>query len=200
MRCWKNEGQVDSIEGATCLVVGLGDIGKTFAKKMKALGCKIIGIKRNIHEKPEYVDELTTLDHLNELLPVADIIAMCLPDTPNTKQVLSDNLRLCKKSAVLINVGRGVNIDSTALVSVLDEGWFKGVQLDVVDPEPLPYNNKLWSYDNVLITPHVSGNYNLPQTLERVLDLSIRNIDNYLNDKPLENLVSHAEGYRINKD
>ena len=201
MRRWKNEGQVDSIEGATCLVVGLGDIGKSFARKMKAMGCKIIGIKRNIHDKPEYVDELTTLDHLNELLPTADIIAMCLPDTPNTKQVLSENnLRLCKKNAVLINVGRGVNIDSTALVSVLDEGWFKGVQLDVVDPEPLPYNNKLWSYDNVLITPHVSGNYNLPQTLERVLDLSIRNIDNYLNDKPLENLVSHTEGYRINND
>ncbi|MBR5291102.1 MAG: D-2-hydroxyacid dehydrogenase [Erysipelotrichaceae bacterium] len=201
MRRWRNEGHVDSVEGSTCLVVGLGDIGKAFAKRMKAMGCKIIGIKRNIHEKPDYVDELTTLDHLNELLPTADIIAMCLPDTPNTKQVLSeDNLRLCKKNAVLINVGRGVNIDSTALVSVLDEGWFKGVQLDVVDPEPLPFNNKLWSYENVLITPHISGGYNMPQTLEKVINLAIRNIDNYLNDRPLENLVSHTEGYRINND
>lgn len=200
MRRWRNEGQVDSIEGATCLVVGLGDIGKAFAKKMKAMGCRIIAIKRNINIKPDYVDHLTTMEHINELLPEADIIALCLPDTPNTKHVLSDNLRLCKKNAVLINVGRGINIDSTALVSVLDDGWFKGVQLDVVDPEPLPYNNKLWSYDNVLITPHVSGNYNLPQTLERVIQLAITNINHYLNDEPLENIVSHTEGYRINND
>lgn len=200
MRRWRNEGQVDSIEGSTCLVIGLGDIGKSFAKKMKAMGCKIIAIKRNIHEKPEYVDQLTTMDHLNELLPLADIVACCLPDTPNTRKILSGNLRLCKKSAVLLNVGRGANIDSTALVSVLEDGWFKGVQLDVVDPEPLPYNNKLWSFDNVLITPHVSGNYNMPQTLDYVIELAIRNIGHYLNDEPLENIVSHSEGYRINND
>lgn len=200
MRKWKNEGQVDSIEGSVCLVIGLGDIGKTFAKKMHALGSRIIAIKRNISEKPEYVDVLTTMDHLNELLPQADIIASCLPDTPETKKILSDNLRLCKKNAVLINVGRGKNIDTTALIRVLDDGWFKGVQLDVMDPEPLPYNNKLWGYDNVLITPHVSGNYNLPQTLVKVTDLAIRNIRHYLNNEPLENIVSHTLGYRINND
>ena len=200
MRRWRNEGQVDSIEGSVCLVIGLGDIGKTFAKKMHAMGCRIIAIKRNIVDKPDYVDVLTTIDHLNELLPEADIIASCLPDTPDTVQVLSDNLRLCKKNAVLINVGRGKNIDTTALISVLDEGWFKGVQLDVMDPEPLPYNNKLWGYDNVLITPHVSGNYNLPQTLQKVTELAIRNINHYLNDEPLENVVSHTLGYRINND
>lgn len=200
MRRWRNEGQVDSIENAVVLVIGLGDIGSTFAKKMKALGCRILAVRRNAVNKPEYVDELVTMDHLNELLPKADIIASCLPDTPDTYQILSDNLRLCKKNAVLLNVGRGRNIDTTALISVLDEGWFKGVQLDVVDPEPLPFNNKLWGYDNVLITPHVSGNYNLPQTLEKVLDLAIRNINHYLKDEPLENIVSHTLGYRINKD
>ena len=197
MRRWRNEGQVDSIEGAVCLILGLGDIGKSFARKMKAMGCRIIAIKRTIHEKPDYVDVLTTMDHLDELLPEADIIASCLPDTCDTYQILSDNLKLCKKNAVLINVGRGRNIDTTALISVLDDGWFKGVQLDVVDPEPLPYNNKLWGYENVLITPHVSGNYNLPQTLERVIDLAIRNIQHYLNGETLENIVSHELGYRI---
>lgn len=200
MRRWHNEGQVDSIEGATCLILGLGDIGKSFARKMKAMGCRIIAIKRTLTQKPDYVDVLTTMDHLNELLPDADIIASCLPDTPETYQILSDNLKLCKKSAVLINVGRGKNINTTSLIHVLDEGWFKGVQLDVVDPEPLPYNNKLWGYDNVLITPHISGNYNLPQTLENVLSLAERNIRHYLNDEPLENIVSHQLGYRINKD
>ena len=200
MRRWHNEGQVDSIEGSTCLILGLGDIGKSFARKMKAMGCRIIAIKRTITLKPDYVDTLTTMDHLNELLPEADIIASCLPDTPETYQILSSNLKLCKKNAVLINVGRGKNIDTTALIRALDDGWFKGVQLDVVDPEPLPYNSKLWGYDNVLITPHISGNYNLPQTLEKVLELSIRNIHHYLNDEPLENIVSHQLGYRINKD
>ncbi|MCD8029240.1 MAG: D-2-hydroxyacid dehydrogenase, partial [Erysipelotrichaceae bacterium] len=64
-----------------------------------------------------------------------------------------------KKDSVLINVGRGSAIDTIALKKVLDDGYFYGVGLDVVETEPLDKNDTLWNYSNVLITPHISGGY-----------------------------------------
>ncbi|MDV3427485.1 MAG: D-2-hydroxyacid dehydrogenase, partial [Bacillota bacterium] len=81
---WKDEGNVTSIEGSTILVVGLGDIGGEFARKMKALGSYTIGIKRTRGIKPEYIDELYTIEALDTLLPKADVVALSLPGTKDT--------------------------------------------------------------------------------------------------------------------
>lgn len=84
---WKDEGEVTSIFASTILVVGLGDIGSCFAKQVKALGAKVIGIKRRLGEKPDYVDELVSLDKLNEYLPKVDIVATVLPGTKATYHI-----------------------------------------------------------------------------------------------------------------
>ena len=76
---WKARGQITSVEGATVLILGLGNIGGSYARKMKALGAYTIGLRRRDVDKPDYLDEQGTIDRLDEYLPRADIVAMVLP-------------------------------------------------------------------------------------------------------------------------
>lgn len=194
---WKDEGGVTSIWGSTTLVIGLGDIGGEFAKRMKALGSHTIGIRKNLSHKPEYLDELFTNEQLDEMIPRADFISLSLPNTPETYHIIDEKrLRSMKKDAYLINVGRGTAIDTDALCKVLREGHLGGCALDVTDPEPLPADHPLWDFDNVIITPHISGQYHLQETLERIIRISGSNLEKFLNGTRLDNLVNFETGYR----
>ena len=114
---WKSEGHVHVIQGSRVLVIGMGDIGTMFAQKMKALGCRTVGIKRHEGRKPEGVDDLYTLERLERELPKADIVAMSLPGNQDTYHMMNaERLALMKENAVLINVGRGITVDTDALV------------------------------------------------------------------------------------
>lgn len=75
-RQWRSMGNIISVEGSTILILGLGDIGGDYARKVKALGAYTIGVRRTCKEKPEYLDEQYTMDDLDRLLPRADVVAM----------------------------------------------------------------------------------------------------------------------------
>lgn len=196
---WEDEGNVTSIEGSTTLVVGLGNIGGDFARKMKALGSYIIGIKRTRGQKPEYVDGLYTMEALDDLLPKADIVALSLPGTKDTYHLFNkDKFKLMKKDAVIINVGRGNAICTDDLCDALENGIISGAGLDVTEPEPLPDDHRLWDAPGVVITPHVSGFYHLPETLRRIVNISIENLEHFKRQEPLLNVVDFKTGYRTN--
>lgn len=198
---WKDEGKVKSIEGATVLIIGLGDIGSTFGKKMKALGAYVIGVRRKGTEKPDYVDELYLEDQIDALLPRADVVALSLPATAATYHLMDERrLELMKSDAVLINVGRGNAIDTEALVKALKSKTIMAACLDVTDPEPLPSNHPLWSLDNAIITPHVSGGDHLQETVERIIGICGRNLKAFLAGQPMENVVDLTTGYRKLKE
>lgn len=194
---WVDEGPVTSIEGSTTLVVGLGDIGGDFAKKVNALGSRVLAIRRNQAEKPECVDQLFQMNALEEILPQADIVALTLPGTPETKHVMDrERMALMKKGSFLLNVGRGTAVDTDALVDALRSGHLGGAGLDVTDPEPLPEDHPLWDLPNAFVTPHISGWYHLEETLERIVRISGRNLAAYFQGKEPENLVDRRTGYR----
>lgn len=194
---WKDEGKVTAIEGSTTLVVGLGDIGGNFAKKMKALGSYTIGIRRTPGEKPEYLDELCTMNDLETLLSKADIVALSLPNTKETYHLFNKEMFMhMKKSAILLNVGRGSAICTDDLCDALDQGVIAGAALDVTEPEPLPADHKLWDTRGVVITPHVSGAYHLEETRERIVKISIDNLERFIKGEKLENIVDFTTGYR----
>lgn len=193
---WRNEGDVRIIQGSRVLVIGLGDIGTAFAQKMKALGCQTAGIKRREGRKPQGVDDLYLLDRLEQQLPRADIVAMCLPGNADTYHLLNrERIALMKKSAVILNVGRGLTIDTEALTEALQEGRIAGAALDVTDPEPLPSEHPLWEMKNVILTPHVSGMFDLPETLEQILEICIENLECYVVQRPLRNVIDFRTGY-----
>lgn len=195
---WKEEGNVRLIEGSRVLVIGLGDIGTAFARKMKGLGCRTVGIKRREARKPEGVDDLFTLERLEQQLPKADIVALCLPGYEGTYHMLNEErIAMLKENAVVLNVGRGMTVDAEALTKALREGRIAGACLDVTDPEPLPSEHPLWDMDNVILTPHVSGRFSLPETLEKILNICIENLECYLVKRPLRNVIDRKTGYRM---
>lgn len=193
---WKKRDPMLVTEGNTVLILGLGDIGQTFARKMKAMGSYVIGVRRTLREKPEFVDEQYTMEELHRLLPRADVVALSLPGYDATRGVIGrKELALMKDGAILLNVGRGTAVDTEELCDALYAGKLTGAGLDVTDPEPLPADHPLWDAPGALITPHVSGGYALKPTLEKILALSARNLERYEKGEPLENIVDKTTGY-----
>ena len=193
---WEKQTHMMVTEGSHVLVIGLGDIGTTFARKMKALGAHVTGIRKSRKPKPEYVDAQYTMEALPELLPQADIVALSLPGYSDTKGVIGEKeLHLMKENTILLNVGRGTAIDSLALAKALQEGAIYGAGLDVTDPEPLPEDHPLWDARNVIITPHISGNMSLEHTREESVDLFCRNLERYIAGEPLVHAVDFERGY-----
>lgn len=196
-RYWNDEGNVTSIYGSTTLVWGMGDIGQEFATRMKAMGSYIIGVRRRQAEKPDYVDEMYTMEQIDELIPRADIIAMSLPGTPATTHIVNkERLLNMKPDALLLNVGRGNAIDPDALLEVLSKGHLGHVVLDVTEPEPLPEDSPLWGIERVHITPHIAGKFHLRETVNRIVRIAAENVERLSDGLPLNNQVDFKTGYR----
>lgn len=188
---WRSMGRIISVEGSVIAVLGLGDIGGSYARKVKALGAYVIGLRRSDRPKPDYLDEQYTIDRLDEVLPRADIVAMVLPGGEGTRRIMNGaRLGLMKQGAFLINAGRGNAIDPSALKAALREGRLGGAALDVTEPEPLPPEDELWDFDNVILTPHAAGFFFLEETLNRVVAIAGDNLSRWVRGLPLRNVVA----------
>ena len=187
---WHDEGNVTAIEGSIILTVGLGNIGSDFARKVKALGAYTIGIKRDISHKPDFIDELYTLDKIDEIIPRCDVIALSIPNDSSTYKLMNrERIGSMKQGAVLLNVGRGQAIDTDAMCEAVHNGKIL-CGVDVTDPEPLPSDHPLWKEENAIITPHISGFFHLPQTLDRIVDIACENLRRFNRDEALKNVVN----------
>ena len=196
---WHRDGTVRYIEDSVLLVLGLGDIGAAFARKMKALGAYTIGVRRLDSDKPDYMDEvhLSNAETIDRLIPRADVIALALPNNPETHHTLNAaRMAMMKPGAIVINVGRGGAIDTDALVEGLRVGKPSFACLDVTDPEPLPFEHPLWDANNVIITPHCSGWQRSANNPSDPPEIFLENVAAFLEDHPLRNLVDRETGYR----
>ena len=194
---WQSQGAVKAVYGSTVLVLGMGDIGGEFAARCKALGAKVIGVRRSPRPCPEYADEVHLLEDLDSLLPQADVVAVTGPGTDATRGLMSrERLAKMKEGAVLLNVGRGFIVDTEALCDALERGHLSGAGVDVTDPEPLPPTHRLWNIPTAVVTPHISGFYHLRETHERIVGIFLENLRHFQAGEPLRNLVDFATGYR----
>lgn len=195
--CWKDCGGVASVYGSTVLILGLGDIGSSFAKICKAMGAYVIGVRRTDASKSDFADEVHLTAEIDDLLPKADCVAIALPGTPETAGMFgAKRISKMKDGAVLLNVGRGSIVDTEALCDALESGKLSGAGLDVTEPEPLPENSRLWKIDTAVITPHVSGGYHLHETHERIVGICAENLRRFLAGEQLKNTVDFTTGYR----
>ena len=194
---WHDEGEVTSICNSVILVIGLGDIGGNFAKKVKALGAKVIGIKRRIVNKPEYVDELGTLDNLKEYLPKADVVVNILPGTKATYHLFDKEIfTLMKDKAFFVNAGRGNAVVEDDLIEAVESGHLAGAAVDVTEIEPLPKESRMWQVENIHITPHTAGQYHLAATHDNIVNIAKENLSRLLTGKDLINQVDFTTGYK----
>lgn len=183
-----------ALEGRTMFVVGLGGIGTEIAQRANGFGMRVIGSRRSDRPNPAYIERVGKPDELLSMLPDADVVAIALPLTPETEGLFDDGaFAAMKDGAYLINIARGGIVDTDAMVRALDSGRLAGACLDVTDPEPLPAGHPLWSYENVVITPHAAGDAEL--TRERWMALYRENIRRFGAGEPLLNTVDKAAGY-----
>lgn len=193
---WRDEGPVISMEDARVLLVGVGDIGGCYGRKAKALGSYVVGVRLHQGEKPEWMDEQYTIDHLDSELAKADVVAMSLPGTPLTNGMMNlERIGKMKPTALLVNGGRGTTVVTDDLNTALRQGIIRGAFLDVMDPEPLPADHPLWDAPGALLTPHIAGFYHLPQTVRNINEIFIHNLQAYAQGDPLKNVIDRKQGY-----
>ncbi len=146
------------LAGQTALILGFGAIGRHAAQRMRALGMRVHGLKRQVSSPSTDVDRLFILEELHAALALADHVACILPGDASTRHLLNAAaFASMKPSAYVYNLGRGNAIDSLALVAALRSGSIAGAFLDVTPEEPLPESSPLWDAPNLLLTPHASA-------------------------------------------
>lgn len=183
------------LTGATLGILGLGAYGSALAVRAKALGMRVLAIRRTAPaEPPPSVDQLWTLDRLDDLLADSDHVVIHLPLTAETRGIMNpQTLRKMKPTAYLYNTARGGIIDEPALVEALRKGVIAGAGLDVFREEPLPADSPLWDLPNVIITPHVAGCW--AGMWDAAFDLFCDNLKRYIAGLPLLNVADFSRGY-----
>ncbi len=190
---WERANSIETIDGKTMLVAGLGGIGRETAKRAHALGMRVIGTRNSSREGPDYVDYVGLSDELLELAGEADVIVNALPLTEKTRGLFNaEFFDAVKPGVIFVNVARGGSVVQDDLIAALNDGRVAGAGLDVTDPEPLPADHPLWQMDNVLITPHIAW---AGADRQRIAVLAIENIRRYIAGDRLLNVVDPARGY-----
>jgi D-2-hydroxyacid dehydrogenase (NADP+) len=185
--------RMETLAGKTLAILGVGTIGAQTARVGKALGLRVIGMRRSGEPHPD-VERMFTPDQLGELLAEADIVVDILPLTEKTRHFLgAAEFAAMKPGAWVVNVGRGGTIDTEALMEALRQGKLAAALLDVTDPEPLPEEHPLWGMENVFITPHYGGAQ--PGYQRRAGAVFLENLRRYVAGEPLLNIVDPREGY-----
>lgn len=192
---WERDMGAFELAGKTMLLIGVGAIGKRTAQIANALGMHVIGMRRSASAStPPGVKRMVRPDDLMNTLPQADFVVLTQPLTEETRNMIDAKaLAGMKRSAYLINIGRGGTVDELALVEALQNGTIAGAGLDVFAAEPLPPDSPLWKMENVIITAHYSGE--TPHYDERAMEIFIDNLERYTRGEPLRNQVDKQRGY-----
>ena len=171
-------GQSVELNGKTCGIVGLGAIGRRFARLAAAIGMRVIAW--TLHPRPVDGVELVELD---ELYRTSDVISLHLRLSPLTENFVGEaQFALMKPGAILINTARGAIVDEGALVRALTANRIAGAGLDVFTREPLPPGHPLLRLPNAVLTPHCAGI--TPEALEAGLQMAVDNIWRFYSNSP----------------
>ena len=201
-RGWTRDLKIRSIKGSVIAIAGTGNLGQNAAKRYKALGAKkVIGFSRSGRER-DFFDEVFRIDDFESVLgghdgeDQIDVLVLCVPGTPDSEGLLSaERISILPEKTYVINVGRGTLIDQEALIKALNEGRIAGAALDVMYPEPLPPEHPLWTAKNCIITPHISGDMGLPETVDITVDIFCDNLSRYARGSELTHLIDINAGY-----
>ncbi|RUZ75993.1 D-2-hydroxyacid dehydrogenase [Mesorhizobium sp. M7A.F.Ca.US.006.01.1.1] len=183
-----------TLRGRTLGVVGMGSLGSGVARRARAFGMRVIGI-RNGHEPHPDCDETVSVDHLDSALPRVDDLLLACPLTSATRNLLSrERIALLKKGARVVNIARGPVWDQDAICDALDAEHLDSAFTDVAVPEPPDPSHRLWRTRGLIVTPHISAD-DLTTYSDDTVDLIMANLRADREGKPLPNLVDLSKGY-----
>ncbi len=152
---WNKLRVIPELAGKTVCVLGCGSVGTACAERFGGMGCRVIGVNRTLRENPAF-EKIYSFAEMADALCAADLIVVTLPLNDETRHLLdAERLAQMKDGAILINIARGLLIDTDALLAALD-AKLGGAALDVFETEPLPADSPLWEHPKILLTPHNS--------------------------------------------
>jgi phosphoglycerate dehydrogenase-like enzyme len=192
---WNAGVRPSEIAGATLGLIGLGSIGRRVALMASALGMRVIAVREHVEKgTPEGVEAVFAPGEIDAMLGQSDYVVIAAPLIENTRGLIDGaRLAVMKKTALLINVGRGPQVDELALAEALRSKQIAGAALDVFEQEPLPPDSPLWDIENLLITPH---NGSITEKLwQRHYELFSDNLRRYLTGQSLRFVVDKHKGY-----
>ncbi|HCW91878.1 MAG TPA: D-2-hydroxyacid dehydrogenase [Marinobacter sp.] len=190
---WKHR-DTERAEGSQVLVVGAGSIGRQIGRLVRAAGMIPHGIARTPrNDDPDFL-AVHGNDQLYEQLGLADYVVIAAPLTPQTEGLFDEKaFKAMRKTARLINIGRGPIVKTDDLIAALGNGEIAGAGLDVFEEEPVPSDHPLWDMDNVIMTAHMAGDF---IGWKRALtDQFLENFDRWHEGGELFNLVNKELGY-----
>lgn len=192
---WERYAGTD-LADRTVLVVGYGSIGAEIGRVSRALGMRVLGLKRSpegIEPASVHADELGGMDRLHDFLPRADVLVLAAPHTDETEGMIGEaEIQALPKGALVVNVGRGSLMDEAALIRALQpppqgSGHLSAAWLDVFATEPLPPGSPLWSLPNVVVSPHSAATSDREN--DRITDLFCENLRRDRSGEPLLNVL-----------
>ena len=185
------------VSGQTVGIVGYGDIGRAVATRVRAMGMRILAIKRQgppLYNVDPLINQIFLPADRKEMLAQCDYIVCAAPLTPETRGLIGEaEFAVMKPSAVVINIGRGPVIDEAAMVHALSEKRIKGAALDVFDTEPLPAGHPFYQLENVLLSPHCADH--TADWTEQAMRFFLAQFERFQTGQPLENIVKKGQGY-----
>ena len=159
-------------------IVGAGAIGREVGRRARAHGMQVVAVDPIVPSISD-ICEVWPPDRLPDLLAASDFVVIAAPQTPETSKLFRlAQFEQMKRTAYLINVGRGAIVDLSDLTLALEAGLLAGAGLDVFEIEPLPADHRLWTMPNVIITPHVAGAS--PRIAQRHTEVLLENIRRFL--------------------
>jgi phosphoglycerate dehydrogenase-like enzyme len=185
---------MQTLEGKTLLVVGLGGIGTEVARLAHGLGMTVVATRDGDRKGPPFVSHIGTPAELAALAKSADVIVSCVPQTPTTLGMFDAKFfALLKPTALFVNISRGGTMVTADLTQALVDKRLAGAGLDVTEPEPLPPDNPLWHAPHVIITPHISSRSDLPGEGRWIV--ARENMRRYALGDRMLNVVDPVRGY-----
>ncbi|MGH3878702.1 MAG: D-2-hydroxyacid dehydrogenase [Actinophytocola sp.] len=192
-RRWRHR-ETERLGGKHALVAGTGPIGRAIGRTLAAAGMTVTGVGRRARESDPDLGTVLPMDRLAEGLAAADYVVLAAPLTDATRGMIdAAALSAMRPTARLINVGRGPLVVQEDLVAALTESRIAGAALDVFADEPLADSSPLWSMDNVIVSPHMSGD--VVGWRAELVALFHDNLTRYLDGRPLRNVVDKRHGY-----
>jgi phosphoglycerate dehydrogenase-like enzyme len=188
---------VSWVSGHTVGIVGYGDIGRTIAERVRALGMTVLALRRHAPTS-ESVDPMVaqtyTPERRLEMISRSDYVVVSAPLTPETRGMIGGaEFAAMKTTGVVINVGRGPVINEEAMIGALSSGRIRGAALDVFDHEPLPAGHPFYKLENVLLSPHCADH--TPDWLDNAMKFFIEQYERFRKGVPLRNVVDKKLGY-----
>lgn len=182
------------LRNKNCLVFGSGGIGLGILERLNSFGCNNYVTSNDLPPITSFIKKFINLNEVNKELKNMDIIICAAPSTFRTKNYFDANFfKKLKNDCIFINVSRGSLVNTNDLIKYLKLNKFRGVGLDVVNPEPLPENHLLHNFNNLVFTPHIAGASD--HNRERSFDLLHNNIYRFKNKLKLYNIVDKIEEY-----